>query len=398
MPTTQRKSFRLPAPTAYRQRESPMAEPLFIQQLIARIIQGEIRIPSFQRGFVWDPDRVAHLFDSIYKGYPIGSLLFWRTRNKLKVERNLGPFELPNPRADYPIDYILDGQQRATSIFGVFQTQLSIGNSAEGDWTKIYFDLSVNPSAQDSQFVYLAGQEVDPQRHFPLGLLFDPPKYRRAVGEFPDEIAPKIDGLYTRFTTANIPIQTFDTDDKTAVAIVFERVNRLGIKLDTIQLLSAWSWSDDFDLQSQFEELSDELSSVGFSTLGDDSELLLRCCSAVISHDASPGTLVELKGADIRSRFSEIKSGIHGAIDFLRTNFEVLSINSLPFVTLLIPLCVFFATNRDQSTHPTAEQRQRLIRWIWRTFFSRRYSKRLEQLNVDIREIVNLKTKRPSRN
>jgi uncharacterized protein with ParB-like and HNH nuclease domain len=45
-----------------------MAEPLFINELIHQVLNGNIRIPSFQRGFVWDSDRVSHLMDSIHKG------------------------------------------------------------------------------------------------------------------------------------------------------------------------------------------------------------------------------------------------------------------------------------------------------------------------------------------
>ena len=45
--------------------------------------------------------------DSIYKRYPFGSLLFWRTKAKLAIERKLGAFDLPNPKKDYPIDYVL---------------------------------------------------------------------------------------------------------------------------------------------------------------------------------------------------------------------------------------------------------------------------------------------------
>ncbi len=62
--------------------------------------------------------------DSIYKRFPFGSLLFWRTREVLKYDRTLGPFKLPAPKADYPIDYVLDGQQRVTSIYGVFQSDV----------------------------------------------------------------------------------------------------------------------------------------------------------------------------------------------------------------------------------------------------------------------------------
>lgn len=108
---------------------------LTIRQIIEKITSGNLRVPAFQRGFVWEANRVAYLMDSIYKKYPFGSILLWRTKEKLKHERKLGPYELPEGDPDYPVDYILDGQQRITSIFGVFQTDLP--NSGGDDWSKI---------------------------------------------------------------------------------------------------------------------------------------------------------------------------------------------------------------------------------------------------------------------
>src|ERR1022692_1613202 len=106
-----------------------MAEGLPIRKVIEYVSSGAIRIPAFQRGFVWDAEHVAYLMDSIYKGYPFGAVILWRTKEKLNSERNLGPFGLPDRQPDYPVDYVLDGQQRITSIFGVFQSELQ----AEGD-------------------------------------------------------------------------------------------------------------------------------------------------------------------------------------------------------------------------------------------------------------------------
>lgn len=126
-----------------------MAEPIFINDLIQKVNKGQIRIPSFQRGFIWDADRVAHLMDSIYKGFPFGSLLFWRTKSPLKTEKMLGPYTLPKAEADYPLDYILDGQQRATLIFGVFQSSLAPEDGADDSAFKIYFDLESDVTVQD---------------------------------------------------------------------------------------------------------------------------------------------------------------------------------------------------------------------------------------------------------
>ena len=133
---------------------------LSIREILEQVSKGQIRIPAFQRGFVWEPERVAYLMDSIYKKFPFGSVLFWRTREILKFDRKLGPFELPNPPEDYPVDYVLDGQQRITSIFGVFQTDLD-QPTEDMNWLPIYFDPSAEGGAQESQFVALSGTKVD---------------------------------------------------------------------------------------------------------------------------------------------------------------------------------------------------------------------------------------------
>jgi len=71
---------------------------MFIRQIIERITAGDIRIPAFQRGYVWEPEQVAFLLDSIYKGFPIGTVVLWQTDERLSVEKNLGSFELPEPK------------------------------------------------------------------------------------------------------------------------------------------------------------------------------------------------------------------------------------------------------------------------------------------------------------
>ena len=329
--------------------------------------------------------------DSIYKGFPFGSLLFWRTKTALNTERNLGPYQLPDNDPDFPIDYILDGQQRATSIFGVFQSTLGPSPGEDESIFEIYFDLTEEASIQDSNFIFVPRSEYDPARHFPLKLIFNPPEYRKFLREMSDDIAEKVDTLYQRFTTARIPIQAFATDDRTAVAIVFERINRMGVELDTLQLLSAWTWNEEFDLQEEFADLAEELGPYDFRDVGEDSDLLLKCCAAIIAGEASPQSIINLSGSEVRERFAEIKKGILGAVDFLRTTVRAYSAKVLPFPSIIIPLSVFFATDRDQDTHPSAESQKRLVQWTWRTFFARRYSKRLEQLNVDINEMRSLR-------
>jgi hypothetical protein len=365
-------------------------ETITIREILDQVQRGQIRIPAFQRGFVWEPDRVAYLMDSIYKRYPFGSLLFWRTKEKLKVERDLGPFVLPAPKADYPIDYVLDGQQRVTAIFGVFQTDLPMVNAVP--WENIYFDLQADVNAQDPQFVALSGDEVDSQRHFPLNTIFDTAAYRKATKDLDDATAKRIDDMQAVFKETQIPLQLSNTDEKATVAIIFERVNRQGVRLDTLQLLSAWTWSEDFQLHEQFAELSEQLGPFGFAEVGEDTNLLLRCCAAVLAKDAAPESLMTLNGQTVRENFTRILNGVKGAVDYLRANYSVFSIDNLPFPTALVPLSVFFAVEGNEEMKYTDEQRRAINRWFWRAAFSKRYSAGvLRNLKADIDDMENLR-------
>ncbi|WP_414659502.1 DUF262 domain-containing protein [Acinetobacter courvalinii] len=62
---------------------------LSIREILDSVYRGQIRIPAFQRGFVWEPERVAFFIDSLFKGYPFGALLFWRTNEQLRTEKIL---------------------------------------------------------------------------------------------------------------------------------------------------------------------------------------------------------------------------------------------------------------------------------------------------------------------
>ena len=131
-------------------------EGLSIRKIIEKFSSGEIRISSFQRGFVWDSEAIAFFIDSLFKGYPVGAILLWRTRERLLNERELGRFTLPEPSKDYPVDYVLDGQQRLTSIFSVFQTELS--PQEDSNWKDIYYVMDDLNSPQDVQFLPLSGE------------------------------------------------------------------------------------------------------------------------------------------------------------------------------------------------------------------------------------------------
>jgi hypothetical protein len=125
---------------------------------------------------------------------------------------------------------------------------------------------------------------------------------------------------------------------------------------------------------------------------------LLRCCAAVLAYDPSPDQLVRIPGDEVRSRFQEVCNGLKGALDFLRMNVKTESVANLPFQTILVPLSVFFAARDGVEIRVTDEQRRQLLRWFWRTAFSRRYSGGvLRNLREDIQQVRVLKARQASK-
>ena len=326
--------------------------------------------------------------DTIYKKYPYGSILLWRTREQLKHEKKLGPYALPERDPDLPVDYILDGQQRITSIFGVFQSDLE----PDGDdaWTHVYFDLTLQEDPQDTQITCLATRNYDKDRYFPLRAFFNTVEYRKATKDLSDTQVEKIDKIQEIFKEAEVPTQTMATDDRTAVAIVFERVNQRGVELDVLQLLCAWTWSEEFDLQRKFSDISETLEGQRFGSV--DNDLILKCVSGVISEDASPDTLIKLNGNVVRDNFERIENGIRGAVDFLRRELRVFNIRNMPYPAMLVPLVVFFSVETGIKLNVTPDQNSALKKWFWQTSFSRRYnSQSIRSIKDDISEIHRMK-------
>ena len=106
----------------------PYETPITIKQALERIHATDYVLPAIQREFVWGPDRIARLFDSLMRGYPIGGFLLWRLdsdtfgslglfrfRDRFSEfdHRHNEPLALPEPR---PLHAVLDGQQRLTAL------------------------------------------------------------------------------------------------------------------------------------------------------------------------------------------------------------------------------------------------------------------------------------------
>lgn len=124
----------------------------------------DYQIPTFQRDVVWEKENVKKLWDSIYKFYPLGSILVWKTDIKLQNHRKIGGHIISEGtfnRSEY--QYILDGQQRTTSLL----TSLYGGciEGREGFDPSLYIDLTILDETETDDESYknrfLYWEEID---------------------------------------------------------------------------------------------------------------------------------------------------------------------------------------------------------------------------------------------
>ncbi len=127
----------------------PENQPKKYHTLFADIDTRRTKIPMFQRDFVWSDEQTAKLIDSIIKGFPIGAFIFWQTRDELRHIRNIGNIALPDTPKGDSRQYVLDGQQRITSLYAVRKGVRITREGEEIDYKRISIDLSRDPDAED---------------------------------------------------------------------------------------------------------------------------------------------------------------------------------------------------------------------------------------------------------
>ena len=91
--------------------------------------KGELKIPSFQRDFIWTKKQREELFESIKLEYPIGAILLWQPEKEFKINHQIGPITVNETSQSF--FYILDGFQRLSTLYGCLINPLKTENKID---------------------------------------------------------------------------------------------------------------------------------------------------------------------------------------------------------------------------------------------------------------------------
>src|SRR5690554_1280125 len=201
-----------------------------LANLIASVAEGDYRIPQFQREFVWPKGKIRELFDSIYREFPIGSFFLWRAgREHNGLFRHTVAFDVPPVDEHDSVSFILDGQQRITSLYVALMGLTVRQNGSATDYSRICFDL------KEEKFVDRA---PDNKRYVSVSDIWGQDSLMLSH-ELDKEYLPAFQKCWRTLQTYPISIVEVRDKDLADVCKIFQRINQSGKRLDRFDLISA---------------------------------------------------------------------------------------------------------------------------------------------------------------
>jgi hypothetical protein len=368
----------------------PEPQSVTFTALFAEIEKGTIKIPQFQRDFVWTKARSAKLLDSIVKGYPIGTFILWKTHERLRSIRNLGGVTLPETPKGDAVEYVLDGQQRLTSLFVTLKGLMIEREDQLEDFSQFWVDLTVTES---DEIILMESAGHDRGHIIQLkDLLSGDFAY---LASFPRELQEKIRTYKNRIESYQFSAILMKDAAIDVATEVFTRLNTGGQLLSVFEIMVAKTYDPEkkFDLAEKFDTLITDLQAVDYDTLS--SATVLQTVAVVIRKDCRKKEILSLPKQEVIKAWPKAVDAIRAAVDYFRNYYRIPVSRLLPYPALIIPFAYFFYKHNDK---PTGERQLFLQDFFWRVSLGGRYSQSLEsRIAQDIVKIDGiLKGKLPS--
>lgn len=335
----------------------PEARAFSVEQLLQLIQDGKVRLPDFQRPLRWRSSHVLELFDSVYRGFPIGELLF--SKRPAPAERvSLGAFSVEAPEVADAL-YVIDGQQRIVALAAAMLHPLA---KPRGDIYSVWFDL------ENGVFKRLTTAEPDPL-WIPVNVANDSVALHGWLdalpsrGERPD-LVKRAFALGKALREYQVPAYVIESTSDEVLRLVFKRVNTTGMTMMESEVFDALSGQ-----RRPVASACARLAETGFGEVNED--WFLRCLKAVEGLEPRR----TFKGGEREMSASpeavlRTEAALRVAMTFLAIDAGIPHALLLPYRLPLLVLARFF------HLFPTPMPRTRvlLVRWLWREAISGRHT------------------------
>ncbi|WGX98298.1 DUF262 domain-containing protein [Nocardioides sp. L-11A] len=346
--------------------DNPEPRSQYLNVVLRQISRTSLRIPRFQRHFVWDQRDVVELLGSIHKGYPIGSVLTWRV--EASDEYFSGFRHDPFPPADQNVktfEVVLDGAQRLSTLFGCLR------NAASDPIYSVVFDT------REELFKH-SGDKVAEPWQIPMDTLFDSRRFldvQASLSALDDSeiLLPRALDLYSIFQDYQIPIIAISNAVLEDVVEVFRRVNSSGTPLSSVDFVRALTWHSSFDLEETFDALVERFQATPLEGFSED--FLVRCLSIAAGLSLDSRDVPQLKELSGRQEgLSEEISAMESALESVSLFLSRLNVNGIREVPYEVQRLLLFSF----KLYETKVNDDILEDWFWRSTFSEEHQSKPE--------------------
>lgn len=407
-----------------------------LTDLLSEIEKGKIQLPDFQRGWVWDDNRIKGLIASIIKSFPISVVTLLETGDNVAFKTK--PVEgATAPSGIKPEYLILDGQQRLTSLYQSIVTNKVVKTrNAKGyeilRWYYIDMKKAMDPDLdleesifsinEDKVLTKNLGREIvldlsSPEKEYenlmyPVCMIDEFKMWRRGFlaywqhdpekSIFLDQFEESVVDNYSHY---DVPVIIMKKENsKEAVCQVFEKVNTGGVSLTVFELLTATYAASAFDLKQDWENIRKAFSSYKVLKFTGNTDIIQavtllstykkRKAAMASGADADKlpavsakrKSMLDLKVDEYEANRDEVVKGFITAAKILTDN-HIFAARDLPYTSQLIPMSAIIAVLGDDINN--LGSRKKLMRWFWCGVFGELYGSANEtRYALDIQQVV----------
>ena len=343
-----------------------------LNRVFSELENGNMRIPRFQRAYVWERSKIVKLLNSIYNQYPIGSFFLWDTDTQMESFcRDITEFGFPNKPEANKFTFILDGQQRITSLYVTLK-----GKQLNGiDYGSICFNL-------DKRVFKIPTLKTEPN-NVPVWKIYDDIEYGNLLKEYYGsnqiELGSAIQNCHQilhEYPVSIIKSMNMELDE---VVTIFERINQGGKRLSLFDLVHASVWSKDFDLREKIKKFNEEKAMAVFGAL--DAETFTQSLALNVDGDCTNKHQLRLKNDDCKKCWDRTLECIRLTIDFVK-QLGVQQLSIIPYPSLIAIIQHYFYLSHDN--YIASDVKSLICNWFWTSTFSQRYSSStLTKMNED---------------
>ncbi|MEH2148943.1 GmrSD restriction endonuclease domain-containing protein [Nostoc sp.] len=351
---------------------------------LENLLSNKYQIPTFQRDVVWEKENVKKLWDSIYKFYPLGSILVWKTNTKLESHREIGGLKFADNFHSHEYQYILDGQQRTTSLL----TSIYGGKIANNENFNptLYIDLTIELTNATDDLSYakrfLFWDEIDDRggqikantvrknRYQDklivslIDIIKNPGEiernlYKNGYSDFENPYMQQLRRIREVLYNYKISFIELRGIEVAEVCQIFERINQAGKPLDIFDIVVAKTFRSEnktnnisgFYLRELFDKFKTTISGSQYASI--DNWTLLQMLAVVVKlefpeagiQNITDKYLNELKTEHIEAVWSDFKIAVAKTFDFFDNCLHIKGGRLIPYRYLYLTITAYFYRN-----------------------------------------------------